>query len=511
MAKLPRVTNRRFGSDIEIDNIGQFGSAAAGEKTNTKDVAEIQALEAWKRGWTRATMSSNKYPTMQERNGVDYVHAYQIDYLLKEGVPEYDSQTEYSKGAIVKKRGDNNVVLYESLLDDNIGQDLDSSTAWQKFVVDKNVLRTTQITNCITEIPQRIKLELADGVLILKAGSVVIIPNGFEADGTTRKFDYHTLNNDVTLLASNVQNTQYYVYNAVTGGFDYLHVTYSGTEHHTSNSGISYNTKTNNVKIYSGANTVYSDKVSFPFVKVTSNGTVITVNEVFNGFGYIGSTVWVDKGVKGLIPDGRNEDGTFKNIEWENNQILIGNISLYSDGNKLVLIGGKTIAHSCYKGEYLTAPALGGSNGTYFNTTENRFYRNDSRKWASEQVLILGDLYNIGLSSLKPKQTFKAVDYNELTPTIPDYSAMVQADGTGWIQVAQDSFVMSYGVDAYAEDYWVQVSPNQSTVYNVGRRADNTNTQTQHVSFTFFVPAKWYFRTTAEEAHAYIYPLKGAK
>ena len=60
MAKLPRVTNKRFGSDIELDNIGQFGSAAAGEKTNTKDVAEIQALEAWKQGWTKATMSQNK-------------------------------------------------------------------------------------------------------------------------------------------------------------------------------------------------------------------------------------------------------------------------------------------------------------------------------------------------------------------------------------------------------------------------------------------------------------------
>lgn len=374
-----------------------------------------------------------------------------------------------------------------------------------------NFSNSVNITNCIVEIPQRIKYELKDGNLILKAGSQFVIPNGFEADGTTRKFDYHTLKNDVTYLASNFQNTQYFVYNAVTGGLDYLHVTYSGTEHHTTSSGISYNTKTNNVKIYSGANTVYSDKVSFPFVKVTSNRTVITVNEVFNGFGYIGSTVWVDKGVKGLIPNGRNEDGTCKNTEWENNQILIGNISLYNDGNKLVLIGGKSIVHSCYKGEYLAAAPFGGSNGTYFNTTENRFYRNNGTMWVSEQILILGDLYNTGLSSLKPKQSFKAVDYNELTPTIPDYSAMVQANGTGWIQVAQDSFVMSWALDAYTEDYWVQVSPNQSTVYNVGKRADDQNQYTQHVSFTFFVPAKWYFRTTAEEAHAYIYPLKGAK
>lgn len=47
-----------------------------------------------------------------------------------------------------------------------------------------NTLNTSQITNCITEIPQDIKLELVDGTLTLKAGSKVYIPNGFEADGT---------------------------------------------------------------------------------------------------------------------------------------------------------------------------------------------------------------------------------------------------------------------------------------------------------------------------------------
>ena len=47
-----------------------------------------------------------------------------------------------------------------------------------------NTLNTSQITNCITEIPQDIKLELKDGVLTLKAGSKVYVPNGFEANGT---------------------------------------------------------------------------------------------------------------------------------------------------------------------------------------------------------------------------------------------------------------------------------------------------------------------------------------
>jgi hypothetical protein len=353
-----------------------------------------------------------------------------------------------------------------------------------------------KITNCITEIPQRIKYELKDGNLILKAGSQFIIPNGFEADGTTRKFDYHTLKNDVTLLASYVNDTQYYVYNTVTGGFDYMGVTYSGSEHHTTSHGLSYNTKTNNVKIYSGANTVYSDKVSFPFVKVTSNRTVITVNEVFNGFGYIGSTVWVDKGVKGLIPNGRNEDGTCKNVEFTTSNVITGNYTTGVNAKLTIAINNSVIGFGYY---YLDDK----SNVIKATTDANL-----------RQLCIIADVSvtsSNNITSFNPKQPFRAVDYNELTPTIPDYSAMVQANGTGWIQVAKDSFVMSYGVDAYAEDYWVYVTKDGSAVYPVGKRADDQDKFTQHTSFTFFVPAGWSFINTAENAYAYIYPLKGAK
>ena len=64
---------------------------------------------------------------------------------------------------------------------------------------EKHFLNKSQITNCLLEVPQRIKLELNDGVLTLKAGSQVIVPNGFEADGTTPKFDYVDVESDLNL------------------------------------------------------------------------------------------------------------------------------------------------------------------------------------------------------------------------------------------------------------------------------------------------------------------------
>ncbi len=134
MAKLPRVTNKLYGSEIELEDIGQFGSAKSGNKVNTKDIPTIQGDEAWKKGWTHATMSSNKYPTRQERNGMDYSFSYQIDYLLREGLPEYDAGTEYNKGSMVKQLdSQNKIVLYQSLIDNNIGLDLSNPDGWQEI------------------------------------------------------------------------------------------------------------------------------------------------------------------------------------------------------------------------------------------------------------------------------------------------------------------------------------------------------------------------------------------
>ena len=45
---------------------------------------------------------------------------------------------------------------------------------------DDNSLNKTQVTNCILEVPQRIKYDLTDGILTIKAGSVAIVPYGIE-------------------------------------------------------------------------------------------------------------------------------------------------------------------------------------------------------------------------------------------------------------------------------------------------------------------------------------------
>lgn len=115
------------------------------------------------------------------------------------------------------------------------------------------------------------------------------------------------------------------------------------------------------------------------------------------------------------------------------------------------------------------------------------------------------------LSNTDPSRTFIT---NISSNLVPDYENVIEVTAGAfgqWTQVLQDSFVCACGTDPYTETFWGYVSPDGGTTkYVVGRRYDDTNSNTQVTSFTFVVPKNWYFTCDAEEGgQYYIYPLKG--
>lgn len=132
MAKLPRVTAKVFGGSAPLSEIGQFGSAKAGTPNNTQDVATIQALSAYDNGWGSAVVTSKNFPPMEEVTGVLKTISYQTCYLLQEGVPEYDINTEYSNTSIVKSTSGSNLSFYLSLQNGNVGHALSDTDYWVK-------------------------------------------------------------------------------------------------------------------------------------------------------------------------------------------------------------------------------------------------------------------------------------------------------------------------------------------------------------------------------------------
>ena len=181
-----------------------------------------------------------------------------------------------------------------------------------------------QITNCITEIPQDIKLELVDGTLTLKAGSKVYVPNGKNADDSN-KFDEVVIENDLTGGSAYLNDKIVIFVKADGTGLTYRTVSTceSGSSHSLTSFYNWYDTTNNKIGSYDG-NGELEYYCSLPVgVMIDSTSGIVSIDQVFNGFGYIGSTVFAVPDVKGLIPNGRNEDGSLKNIEFTTTSVKI--------------------------------------------------------------------------------------------------------------------------------------------------------------------------------------------
>ena len=190
------------------------------------------------------------------------------------------------------------------------------------------------VTNCITEIPQDIKLELNNGTLTLKAGSTVYVPNGAGV------FNKKTTTTDVTTQnLSGYPNGKYLVFD--NGDFsgtslrcNLISACYSGATAPATGA-VWYDTINNKIMVASGG--TWTGNRTLPLGVITiSNGTISSIDQVFNGFGYIGSTIFVLPGVKGLIPNGRNEDGTLKNKSMYNQ--IVRTVTRTSSGKRTMAL-----------------------------------------------------------------------------------------------------------------------------------------------------------------------------
>lgn len=259
------------------------------------------------------------------------------------------------------------------------------------------------ITNCITEIPQDIKLEIVDGAVVLKAGSKVYVPNGAGV------FDVVDILNDVRYVYSGTEQLILLVSNTgkqlivsgkgltVSGATDSL----SGTAYHTW-----YDTTNNVINRYNASASEPAYLCSFPIAVITvSNGVVTSIDQVFNGFGYIGGTIFALPGIKGLVPNGRNADGTLNSINVFNATTV--KINTPSDGERDICL-------SRYSG-YTDVPYV----GTYIYDAEDNFVKRSSDGLVGGYVLA-GKFTKTGgqITDFYVRPAFHAVDYSEYKNTI---------------------------------------------------------------------------------------------
>lgn len=353
----------------------------------------------------------------------------------------------------------------------NNGIEVISKVDFEKEIIAPNQLDYSRITNCLTHIPQDIKLELVEGVLTLKAGSKVYVPNGFdivEGTGVTYyawvaeelagdviysasptpnigdqlysyngvemieiikvtsfngntinlvynrnlesditlttenkipKFDTITTQKDLSLSSANISaGKKALIYCRPQDDIFGVMDTYtSGSTAPTTKYTLWYDTNANLVKKIEGTVGVSSYTCCFPLgvITVGDNKTIASIDQIFNGLGYIGSTVFALPGVKGLIPDGRNADGSLKNIEFEFDKVV-------------TLTDGGSFNH--YLAVYDNLNLVNPITITY---DENRNYNTNNGN--IENLCIVGTFSrnNGVISNFRPYSTFQAVDRND--------------------------------------------------------------------------------------------------
>lgn len=253
-------------------------------------------------------------------------------------------------------------------------------------------LNESILTNCLTEIPQDIKLELSNGTLTLKAGSKV-----YKGDGTAVN-----ISKDITIFgtAGSGQFFATVLASGYSGSCTNVLKSFSGSGIEPQTFSLIYDTDSKILKRY-GGDVTGGDEHSFPVAIVTITNNVITsIDRVFNGFGYIGSTIFVLPGVEGLIPTGRNTDGSLDNLKYTINNLLTVQAGTTSNGY-FGICNGSLLRRYPANSVYDEA-----KNIWYNPETGNNF-----------QFLYCGNFSEVSsrITSLTPNTAFHAVDYSEFT------------------------------------------------------------------------------------------------
>lgn len=211
---------------------------------------------------------------------------------------------------------------------------------------EKHFLNKTQLTNCILEVPDNIKYELNNGVLTFKQGTVRIFPNGFEDDGLTPKFDFSPIESDEVFDSSHFTSTtalEQFIFPVskntgdIYNSSNFWHYTaghsiFSGETAPTTDAPYTnilwYDSKNNIIKhsLDGGKTWKTGEKIALPCACVTlQNKIVLSVNTTLDFFTAIDKTFFLLPGVKCLMPNGLNPDGTLRNIEAETTKITVHN------------------------------------------------------------------------------------------------------------------------------------------------------------------------------------------
>lgn len=328
----------------------------------------------------------------------------------------------------------------ESAVDDGVSAISNVSSA----------LKQTQISNCILETFQNIYADCQSTGLTLRKGSIFIVPYGTSAptmevgdtlNGGTivdvdwdgeKLFYYVKLDADITLTTSGTGTLPFYLYVSPEGTVlgETLPDCYAQDTAPVdiSESVIWYDTTNNYVKVTldTGSSWTQGHSLGLCVVNRTTGGVISELNQLLSPITYCANVLFLSKGTKLLFPDGRNADGTCKNIEVTTQKTILrllddlsatetnaGLFAVYNDdGNIEISIQS---SQTWNFGNRLSTPVY----IKFYVTPENQWYEQTG---SNTQIYNKNYLVHIGTASRtngkvtflenRPFKTFAALDMN---------------------------------------------------------------------------------------------------
>ncbi len=294
--------------------------------------------------------------------------------------------------------------------------------------INRNFSNSVNISNCLLEVPQRINVEIVDGTVVLRTGSVVTVPNG------TGVFDYVTVDSDITMGPVGSYTGDCVLFVSATGKTLVQYIvseTTSGTTAPTGNGGW-FDIANNLVKGYQAGSDL-GVRLSLPVAIIhRTSGVWDSIQQTFNSMGYIGTTVWVDKGVKGLIPNGRNADGSLKNIELSIDSIKLRTSSETGNFTGFIASNGN----------------LGNTTVIKYDSVRNVMYNSLTGEILYVMHYAVFNRTSGVVSEFEPFQIFHAVNYSEYRNGVGSSVAYVvetYSNGTSWYRVWSNGWIEQGG------------------------------------------------------------------
>lgn len=371
------------------------------------------------------------------------------NYALKEELPQKISELE-NDAEYVNKTSFNTTVEDLKLpsqknCEGKVLMSDGQNEYWES--IKTQAVTKNNISNCLLEVPQNVKYTLTNGTLTIKAGTVVIVPYGTEDKTNEHTIGSIFLNNNFIVRDTQFTEGKFFVWAELQQDTSYpstfatgsrnvvlnlnnaeaygvtLDFVASGT---TTDNSIQYFYNSNENLIYQlGIATCYSLPLGFGDYIENSGYNNFTA---FQGFGYIGSIVWADKGLKCLVPNGRNESGDLNNIEATNTKLTTITVGPNQTNNSIRFRSNSlSLGTLFYKED---------TNYNYPNTnyTEFRSFM-EIGKYSSDA--------NGKIQSFQAKLPFRAVDYNDFNNTphvIESYSK-----GSSGYRVWSDKYCEQWG------------------------------------------------------------------